>query len=219
MSISKTKPRMVVLAMLSAIGAAHADERDSAMTKGFYYTEIRAGANFLDKAANSANASPLFGAAVDFDTGVSAGVAIGRSLTDLSLFPAGLRRLRVEAEYSYGSSDFEKAGAGNAELKSSVFMTNLYYDLPLAAGLERIKPYVGAGIGAVRIDAEGAGLADSDETVFAFQVRAGLAYAVRPDLNMTVGYRFLQTDDPKFDNTFESEYRSHAVEVGLRYQF
>ncbi len=221
MNRSSTILRGTMLAIMAVSTAAQADNSDSASNRG-YYAEIRAGANFLDQSENRLNNAALFGPNTDFDTGYTAGLAFGRSLASLDLLPENLRSLRVEAEYAYGESDIERGGATNAEFSTSAFMANVYYDLPLASSLQHIRPYIGAGIGAMIIDADGVGLLDGDDTVFTYQLRAGLAYAVRPDLDFTVGYRFLDADDPKFEyaaGSFESEYRSHAVEAGLRYRF
>jgi opacity protein-like surface antigen len=222
MSFSRNKLHVAALAMLSSSAAVPADETARAMSGNEYYVELRAGANFLDESSNGVNASPLFGAATDYDGGYTTGIALGRSLADLHLLPENLRSLRVEAEYARGESDLEWAGTGNAELAASAFMANLYYDLPLAPRLRHVRPFIGGGIGALLVDVDGTGLRDGDDTVFAYQLRAGLAYAMRPQLDLTLGYRFVDADDPEFEyaaGSFESEYRSHAVEAGLRYRF
>lgn len=222
MSFARKKLHVAALAMLSSSAAVSAVENAGAPSGVGYYVELRAGANFLDESSNSVNASPLFGATTDYDSGYTTGIALGRSLADLHLLPENLRSLRVEAEYAYGENDLERAGAGNAEFTTSAFMANLYYDLPLAPRLRHVRPFIGGGIGALLVDADGAGLRDGDDTVFAYQLRAGLAYAMRPQLDLTLGYRFVDADDPELEyaaGSFDSEYRSHGVEAGLRYRF
>lgn len=218
MNVSST----ILCGAIFAITGVSANVQAESKSKGGYYAEIRAGANFLEQSNGGQNNSALFGPATDFDTGYTTGVAFGRSLASLDRLPINLRGLRVEGEYSYGENDIERGGQSNAEVATSAFMANVYYDLPLVSNWRHIRPYIGAGIGGMIIEADGAGLLDGDDTVFAYQLRAGFAYTARPDLDFTVGYRFLDADDPKFKyaaGRFSSEYRSHAAEAGLRYRF
>jgi len=65
-------------------------------------------------------------------------------------------------------------------------------------------------------------LSGNDDTVFAYQTRAGIAYRLKPDMDIHVGYRFLDTENPTFRyalGDFQTEYRSHSAELGFQYSF
>ena len=59
---------------------------------------------------------------------------------------------------------------------------------------------------------------DADDTVFAWQVGAGIGYALTPQLTFDLKYRYFATSDPEFDGT-EVEYASHNVYAGIRLHF
>ena len=59
---------------------------------------------------------------------------------------------------------------------------------------------------------------DDDDTVFAAQAGAGIAYAISPSAILTLDYRFFATADPEI-NAAETEYRRHDIRVGVRFPF
>lgn len=86
---------------------------------------------------------------------------------------------------------------------------------------EPFRPYVSAGLGVARHDGElsAAGISSSDkDTVFAYQVGAGLGYDVTDNVNIFGGYRYLGSSDATLD-TLEAEYDAHELRVGVRYAF
>ncbi len=209
-------------AALSLSSAVYAGAAKSDNDRNGYYAELRAGASFVEDADNDSNINAVFGGATGFDTGYTTGFAFGRDLSAAEALPLALRNLRVEGEYAYAENDIEDGGRSNAEFNVSTFMANVYYDFPAMTAGGKLRPYIGAGVGAAMISAEGASLRNNDDTTFAYQLRAGLAYQLRPDLEIAVGYRFLDADDPRFETRpgrFESEYRTHTVETGVRYSF
>ena len=54
--------------------------------------------------------------------------------------------------------------------------------------------------------------------MFAWQVGAGIGYALTPQLTFDLKYRYFATSDPEFDGT-EVEYASHNVYAGIRLHF
>lgn len=153
---------------------------------------------------------------------------------------------RAEAEVTHRKNDFDSVtidsdgGLGaqlgfgslngatldiSGDVTSLAGMANLYYDVPLGWP---IRPYVGAGIGFARIDAEldlGAlRLVDETDTVLAWQFKAGLSYPATERISLSVGYRYFETQDAELSETvggrtFDSEYRSHNLELGVRFSF
>jgi opacity protein-like surface antigen len=60
--------------------------------------------------------------------------------------------------------------------------------------------------------------------VFAFQLGAGVGYEVFPAAILSIDYRYFQAIDPTFKDqvlgtSFRSEYHSHDIRLGVRYQF
>lgn len=128
------------------------------------------------------------------------------------------------AQFGVGSLNGATLDIGG-DVTSLAGMANVYYDAPLGWA---IRPYVGAGVGVARIDAElslGAlRLVDETDTVLAWQVMAGLSYPATERVSLSVGYRYFATQDAELSETvggrtFDSEYRSHNVELGVRFSF
>ena len=62
--------------------------------------------------------------------------------------------------------------------------------------------------------------ADDDDTVFAYQLGAGLGYEINPNLTISLDYRFFATVDPDFTSRagieFSTENMSHNGGVRLK---
>ena len=98
-------------------------------------------------------------------------------------------------------------------------LLNGYYDF---VNKSPWTPFVSAGLGLARVDSNdmnvpGSGIANTneDDTVFGFQVGAGVGYAVSGTVSLDVKYRYFGTSDPEFDTT-DVEYSSHNVYAGVR---
>lgn len=153
---------------------------------------------------------------------------------------------RAEAELSHRKNDFDQVtinadgglgaqlGFGSlngatldigGDVTSLAGMANVYYDVPTGWA---IRPYVGAGLGVARIDAKldlgPLRLVDESDTVLAWQLKAGLSYPATDRISLSLGYRYFETQDAELSETvggrtFDSEYRSHSIELGLRVSF
>jgi len=107
-------------------------------------------------------------------------------------------------------------------------MANAYYDFKNSSAFQ---PYVGAGIGLAVIDINDLRASDwdadepavnVDDTVFAYQIMIGVAYAINQNIAIDLSYRYLGTSDPEFtdqDGDFDYEFSEHNILVGLRYTF
>lgn len=89
-------------------------------------------------------------------------------------------------------------------------------------------PYAGLGAGAARMEASGLKvigqpMASGTSTVFAYQLGAGIDYALTNYLNLDLGYRFFNSTQPRFTeangNKFKMEYFNHSAVLGLRVGF
>lgn len=217
-----------VLAAALPVGAKAQQAQDSNGLSGFY-TELRGGVNFLDNARNSGNANPIFPtgtAKTDFGTGFTLGAAIGYKFSDRDRWGSGFwNGVRTELEVGYGQDDInvpmeQFENSQQPDIDGWRFMANTYYDIDTGT---RFTPYVGAGLGFTSLDLNNAGLSDKSDTTFTYQFRGGVDYALTKQFSVNVGYRYLDTDNPKFTNNdgslFQTEYNSHAIELGLRYSF
>lgn len=166
----------------------------------------------------------------DFKAGFSPSVAVGYRFGDF----------RADVEYTHFNHPVEAVSAaptgrrpGDGKVLGNAFMFNLYYDIPIANS--RLKPYVGAGIGtySTRIRGltndtlAGFGLVVDNErsnNVFAFQVRAGLGYAVSDSVDLFLGYRYFGGNTITFSDTIfgtlkPSGAKLHNIEAGVRILF
>lgn len=149
----------------------------------------------------------------------------------------GLPTAELEQDYAalpaQQKSAFEEASKGTSRIKGDItmltFWANAFYDFDLQSAW---KPYVGGGLGFARvsIDAEskvtGSSLADDEDTVFVYQIGAGLGYALSQSqaLTATLDWRYFGGNDPalKGDVTgakFHTEIDGHYAGVGIRYSF
>lgn len=114
---------------------------------------------------------------------------------------------------------------GQGDVKTLFVMANVFYDLDLGG---RFKPYIGGGAGVGFADVDyapsGVPIIQDKSTAFAYQAMAGVAYAVAPSVDLTVGYRYRATTDlgveaDLFSADFDVENRASIVEAGLRFTF
>lgn len=138
-----------------------------------------------------------------------------------ALLPPGLRQDPTALDGLKGTYPMD------GELSAISLMVNLHYDFDLGHGW---KPYVGGGIGLSRISMKAASVGrqttDDDDTVFGYQVGAGLGYEFggsddRPVI-VTLDFRHFATADPTFRGSvtgtpFDREFRGNYVGVGLRF--
>jgi opacity protein-like surface antigen len=130
--------------------------------------------------------------------------------------------LRVEGELTYRHNDLDRfnAAAGPLALSGEVYsialMGNAYFEPELRVP---IQPYIGAGLGGAQVALDEDSLdADDDDFVLAYQAMAGLVFKFGPASGIFAGYRYFATDDPAIQGT-DIEYRTHNLEVGLRFGF
>jgi len=163
-----------------------------------------------------------------FDPGIYVGGSGG--------YDFGFMRLEGELAYRHAQIDSiaDSSGAqfrsvdGNIGAFSTMF--NVYFDLHNAS---RITPYLGGGIGFASLYMSettafnGAGnkiilYDESDDTVFASQVGAGMDIAINNRSSIDVGYRYFITDKARLNGDFTSSdlrFESHNVLVGFKFKF
>jgi opacity protein-like surface antigen len=163
---------------------------------------------------------------VEFDPGFAVGGAVGYRVQEW---------MRAELNLSYREADIDKLtgpgfvleGAGDAGAFAA--LANLYFDF---TPREPVTPYVGVGIGVALIDVDSDGSANvltinDDSTEFAWNVMAGAAWSVTDNVDLTLGYRYLSTNDGEFNATevgvgsseMDVGFGVHEVMFGARYNF
>ena len=156
------------------------------------------------------------------------------------LGPGSPELQEVEAIYSGLPSQHRKAfedGVVNASpitvdgaFSMLAFMANVDYDFDTGS---RWVPYVGGGLGvaSISLDAEsadGESFVDDRDTVFAYQVGAGIGYEFPlPEgrsVTVSLDWRYFGTQTPTFTgavtgNEFQTEISGHDIGIGLMYGF
>src|SRR3546814_8682974 len=100
-------------------------------------------------------------------------------------------------------------------------MGNIWVNLEF--GDSGFAPYLGGGIGAMRIETNdvsviGFDLSDESDTVGAGQLGAGIGYRLTDNFSVSCDHRFLMSEDPEFADV-EAENQNHSLSLGLRYRF
>jgi opacity protein-like surface antigen len=135
---------------------------------------------------------------------------------------------RIEGELGYQRNDMDKfvckgGDCTTGSMKGNIYgvsgMANAYIDL---VNSSPFTPYIGGGVGAVFISAdfdERSGTNNrEDNTVFAYQGTAGLAYAINPHMIIDLKYRYFGASDVNLGDV-KASFASHNVFVGFRYNF
>lgn len=132
--------------------------------------------------------------------------------------------VRAELELAHRDHGLDNRGG---ELNASSIMANMFYDIPVK--LIGFTPYVGAGLGAARINADEItttqfGLVDDKDWTWAYQGIAGVAADVANNLKVTLDYRYFSTfNDPEFSSAsgtkVDGEFTDHTIMLGFRYSF
>jgi len=148
--------------------------------------------------------------------------------------------LRLEEEISYKEADInsitDNTGVNqyrdiDGNLQALAFMTNVFFDFH---NYSPVTPYVGGGVGVARLHLSNTFATDAgnqrllmyprdDDTVFAYQVGAGLGIAINRRLSIDLGYRYFNTDWANFSRnsltTSGVRFESHNATIGFRTRF
>ncbi len=138
--------------------------------------------------------------------------------------------IRAEIEYAFrGNLYNSEAGPGytaDTHYNMQTLLVNFYYDFYNESAF---TPYVGAGIGAGFITGEynynigGNKLkGELDDTVLAWNVGAGVGYAINEQITADLGYRYLSTTNSNKEAAgydLKTYTSAHEVSVGVRFNF
>ena len=178
----------------------------------------------------STTPNQTFNERIRFDPGIYIGGAGG--------FDFGF--LRLEGELSYKEADIksitDNTGVNqfrdiDGNLGALAFMANAFFDFH---NYSPITPYVGGGIGFATLHLTNTFATDQnnnrnlmyprdDNTVFAYQVGAGLDIALTPRYSLDLGYRYFNTDRASFSRDLLTSsgirFESHNALVGFKMKF
>lgn len=185
-------------------------------SEGGPYGAVYGGASWLEDAHVDSDVLGEDGES-DFDTGWIAGGALGYAFGGETVEP------RAELDFSYRTHDIDEFQLGGSssdpggDLSTISGLANVWVDVPVT---ERLKPYAGGGLGAAHVTLDTDDVDDGD-TVFAWQLGAGVAYQFTPRVAATADYRWFNTEDPSFQDDGETEvdYGTHNALLGLRFLF
>ena len=160
--------------------------------------------------------SPSLGSQpMDFDVGYTFGGFVGYDFGN---------NLRLESEISYRENEIRTGGGADPQAGTSSIMLNGFYDgIPF---LKSFEVYLGGGLGVATAQLEtifqGQAI-DVDESVFAYQLEAGIDWNYNPKATFSLGYRFFDTADPEFvlpaGQRAKMDLTTHEFILKMRYLF
>ncbi len=162
-----------------------------------------------------------------YEPALQGSVVLGWDLKPNNILGEG----RVELEYARRSNPLDQVdfAEGKAEGGGDLTVDSLLFNfIGVVRDNSNWSPYAVIGLGAALIDASGLKvsgqpLSNDKATVFAYQLGAGVDYALTESLALDLGYRFFSTTKPEFTepngHRFVTDYRSHSVMLGLRVGF
>ncbi|MFI4976296.1 MAG: outer membrane protein [Caulobacterales bacterium] len=188
-----------------------------------YYVSLKAGLAVLDKVPMRCPhgvIDPVLRARLGFGASAAAGYSFANGF-------------RVEAEAPLRTNAIGSVTAGSASesvsgsITSVALMANLLYDINgLRVG--RLTPYVGGGVGAAHVTADGlrannAVLLTGASDRFAYQGIVGVSGDVTRSWSVDLDYRYFATADPKFKtasgDSVSARYETQSVMLGGTYHF
>ena len=131
--------------------------------------------------------------------------------------------LKETAKKHFSSKD----STASLAVKDRSIMLNAYYDINTGT---KFTPYVGAGLGVAMLkasergtysDNKSANASDSRNT-FAWQIGAGVSYALTDQFNVDFGYRYLDEGHVAYrdvNSLNKYEAKAHELSLGVRYTF
>lgn len=140
-----------------------------------------------------------------------------------------MEKTRFEAEMMRRNNDPDKFTGGgdpdysplSGKVTTDTLLLNGYYNFSLGNN-SGITPFVTGGIGVARtnidnLDVDG-DTVDTKSTDLAYQVGAGVSYAMTETVSLDARYRYLGIKKMDFDGD-EADAKSHEVSLGVRVNF
>lgn len=220
----------VCLMLLCHSAAAAAESRP--------YASAKFGIHFRDTLTeeytsnNGSFGSSTWNDELELDNGYGGGGAIGVKVNGLRVEgevfyqQSGIKEFNVTTHSSFLLPAFTHITLpiDDAELKVRTFLLNVYYDFDMKSGF---SPYLGGGIGTAKVKYDDLTLdfyhipiilpGDSDHAL-AYQLSAGLGYAVNENITLDLSYRYFSTSDLHLQ-IVDDDLTTHNILLGVRYYF
>lgn len=175
---------------------------------GGWYVAAEAGINGIDDADVSGTflGAPTSGT-VSTDTGWAITAAVGNA------FSSGWR---VEGEFAFRNND---TTGDLALIEDWSLLVNVLYDFKLSTDFE---VSLGGGLGATQSKFNITSLTSDTDINAAIQAILGVSYAVGPDTDLTLTYRYMGVIDPSFQFAQAARFDvdgiyNRSLTVGLRW--
>ncbi len=189
-------------------------------TSGVYISGAGGLSSNLESDFKSKSGAPSYQLSADFDWGWMASGAVGYDYGNF---------IRNEVELSYrdnGIDTLQNTATSSGDTKALSLMYNLLFDVNVFG--PSFTPYVGAGIGMMRLDLAASPLAgglvvDDSNWVGAYQGIIGAEYALDNELSLFTDYRYVRSFGADYNTTNGNKgnftYKNSTVTAGLRYSF
>lgn len=145
----------------------------------------------------------------------------------------GIKTCAIRTELEFNLKETAKKqfksdkSTASLAVKDRSVMLNAYYDINTGT---KFTPYVGAGLGIAMLKASERGIysdnksanASDSRNTFAWQIGAGVSYALNDNFNVDLGYRFLDEGHVAYkdvNSLNKYEAKAHEVSLGVRYTF
>lgn len=215
----KFRHMLLVSAAALAMPATAFAQQSSTISEGFY-VGAQTGVSWLNSFSLAGPVENNVGFDEDWTGLVEAGYRMGNGL-------------RFGLEFSYSdhtvgdiTGGVNRVG-GDGDLNAYTYMATATYEFDTGSP---IRPYLGIGAGVVTLEYDNVGpvfsagqFVDDKDSAFAYQAHAGLIYSVTPNLDLTLGYRFIDSNGLSYTTTagtgFEEDYQNHSVLAGVRWVF
>lgn len=215
------KFRQILLASVVALALpASASAQAPTISEGFY-AGAQAGASWLNTMTLEGPVDNDLGFDEDWTGLLEAGYRMGNGL-------------RFGVEFGYTDHTVGDISGGNAtrigsdgDMNAYSYMGTVAYEFDTGAV---IRPYLGIGAGVLSLEYDNVGplfsagqFIDDKDKAFAYQATAGLIYAVSPNVDVTLGYRYLESNKLTYTSStgtrVSEDYQNHSVLLGVRFVF
>ncbi len=156
---------------------------------------------------------------IEFDTGYTAGAAVGADLSP---------NFALELEYAYRRADVDRFRVEGTDLdggsgRSDSFMLNALYSFDGLGATGQWRPYVGGGVGTTRIRIDVEDDTYERDWVLGYQLIGGVAYDITPNWSLNGEVRWFAAEGGRYSigggESAKADWETVDVLVGASYRF
>jgi OmpA-OmpF porin, OOP family len=223
------KKLAIALLCVCAAGGVMAAAAPTMNETGSWYANIMAGASFpVAMTTRDASGGWLKS---KYNPGFSGGIAGGYEFANAISLEGQLGYIYNGVDKFQPSSTGTWSSSGHGSTSATDYMVNAFYHFYNAS---HFVPYFGLGLGGITVyhnwkpkNASGTTISlKGNDTVFAYQGIAGVAYQFNAQWSLGLDYRYLASSQGKYKlkvagvkGTVKEYYRTNLVNLGLTYHF